>query len=125
MLVNEIYIGNMVQGKYGSISYKTKQNKPRPKDTWYRVEGTHEAIIDRELWNRVQDLVAERVKPFDTGNVGILRGKYIVQAAAISCDPPKTAVNIICSVQTVMFLRIPVKVHLFLLQSWSKSYWVN
>ena len=30
MLINEIYIGNMVQGKYGSVSYKTKQNKPRP-----------------------------------------------------------------------------------------------
>ena len=38
MLTNEIYIGNMVQGKYGSVSYKTKQNKPRPKDNWYRVE---------------------------------------------------------------------------------------
>ncbi len=24
MLTNEIYIGNMVQGKYGSVSYKTK-----------------------------------------------------------------------------------------------------
>ena len=32
MLCNEMYIGNMVQGKYGSVSYKTKQNKPRPKD---------------------------------------------------------------------------------------------
>lgn len=31
MLINEIYIGNMVQGKYGSVSYKTKQNKPYPK----------------------------------------------------------------------------------------------
>lgn len=44
MLCNEMYIGNMVQGKYGSVSYKTKQNKPRPKDEWYRVEGTHEAM---------------------------------------------------------------------------------
>ena len=34
MLTNEIYIGNMVQGKYGSVSYKTKQNKPRPKEEW-------------------------------------------------------------------------------------------
>ena len=49
MLINEIYIGNMVQGKYGSVSYKTKQNKPRPKSEWYVVEGTHEPIIDREL----------------------------------------------------------------------------
>ena len=53
MLENEIYIGNMVQGKYGSISYKTKQNKPRPKSEWYIVEGTHEPIIDKELWNNV------------------------------------------------------------------------
>ena len=31
MLVNEVYIGNMIQGKTGSVSYKTKQCKPRPK----------------------------------------------------------------------------------------------
>ena len=59
MLCNEMYIGNMVQGKYGSVSYKTKQNKPRPKDEWYRVEGTHEAIIDRELWDKVQSLIEQ------------------------------------------------------------------
>ena len=49
MLRNEMYIGTMVQGKYGSVSYKTKQNRPRPKETWYRKENTHEAIIDQEL----------------------------------------------------------------------------
>ena len=71
MLINEIYIGNMVQGKYGSVSYKTKQNKPRPKELWYRVEGTHEAIIDRELWNRVQSIIREKAKPFSTGSIGL------------------------------------------------------
>lgn len=75
MLENEIYIGNMVQGKYGSISYKTKQNKPRPKSEWYRVEGTHEAIIDRELWDRVQAILAQRAKPFQVGTVGIFARK--------------------------------------------------
>ena len=54
MLRNEMYIGTMVQGKYGSVSYKTKQNRPRPKETWYRKENTHEAIIDQKLWNTVQ-----------------------------------------------------------------------
>lgn len=77
MLTNEIYIGNMVQGKYGSISYKTKQNKPRPKEDWYRVEGTHEPIIERELWDRVQAMVAERAKPFTVGQVGIFSRKVI------------------------------------------------
>ena len=75
MLVNEIYIGNMVQGKYGSISYKTKQNKPRPKSQWYIVEGTHEPIIDRELWDRVQKMIKERAKPFDVGTIGLFARK--------------------------------------------------
>ena len=75
MLTNEIYIGNMVQGKYGSISYKTKKNKPRPKEQWYRVEGTHEPIIDRELWDRVQTLIASRAKPFDMGTIGLFARK--------------------------------------------------
>ena len=75
MLTNEIYIGNMVQGKYGSVSYKTKQNTPRPQSEWYRVEGTHEAIIDRPLWNRVQSMVVERAKPFDCGTVGLFARK--------------------------------------------------
>lgn len=75
MLTNEIYIGNMVQGKYGSISYKTKQNKPRPREQWYIVEGTHAPIIDMDLWNRVQAMVKERAKPFSTGAVGLFARK--------------------------------------------------
>ena len=75
MLSNEIYIGNMVQGKYGSVSYKTKQNKPRPKTDWYIVEGTHEPIIERELWDRVQKMLGEKTKPFITGNIGIFAKK--------------------------------------------------
>lgn len=75
MLVNEIYIGNMVQGKYGSISYKTKQNKPQPKEKWYRVEGTHEPIIDKELWDRVQAIIQQRAKPFDVGTIGLFARK--------------------------------------------------
>lgn len=75
MLANEIYIGNMVQGKYGSVSYKTKQNKPRPKNQWYIVEGTHEPIIDRELWEKVQTLIAQKAKPFTEGKIGLFARK--------------------------------------------------
>lgn len=75
MLTNEIYIGNMVQGKYGSVSYKTKQNKPRAKEEWFIVKGTHEAIIEKELWNKVQDMIKDRSKPFKTGTIGLFAGK--------------------------------------------------
>ncbi len=75
MLTNEIYIGNMVQGRYGSGSYKTKQNKPRPRSEWYIVEGTHEPIIDRGLWDRVQAMIAGRAKPFSDGTIGLFAKK--------------------------------------------------
>ncbi len=75
MLCNEIYIGNMVQGKYGSISYKTKENKPIPREQWIRIEGTHEPIIDVDLWNTVQKMLAEKAKPCFTGQVGIFAKK--------------------------------------------------
>lgn len=75
MLTNEIYIGNMVQGRYGSISYKTKKNKPKPKDQWVVVKNTHEPIIDKELWDRVQTLIKERAKPFTGGQIGLFARK--------------------------------------------------
>lgn len=75
MLTNEVYIGTMVQGKYGSISYKTKKNKPRSKEKWIAVKGTHAPIIDPVLWNRVQMLISERARPFQTGKIGLFSGK--------------------------------------------------
>lgn len=76
MLHNEMYIGNMVQGKYGSISYKTKQNKPRSKNLWIRVENTHDPIIDRELWSIVQRKLGANCKSFSTdGKVGMFAKK--------------------------------------------------
>lgn len=81
MLINEIYIGKMVQGKYGSVSYKTKQNKPKPKEQWISVEGTHEAIIDSYLWDKVQELITQRAKPFSTGEIGLFARK----AKCINC----------------------------------------
>lgn len=75
MLTNEIYLGHMVQGRYGSVSYKTKQNKPRPKEQWIRVEHTHEAIIDQDLWDRVQTLIHAKAKPFTVGSIGLFAKK--------------------------------------------------
>ena len=75
ILTNEIYIGNMVQGKYGSVSYKTKQNKPRPKGEWFIVENTHDPIIDRPLWDKVQDMIRQKAKPFASGRIGLFARK--------------------------------------------------
>jgi len=75
MLENEMYIGNMVQGKYENPTYKSKHSRPVPREKWIRVEGTHEPIIDKELWERVQKRRAEKAKPMCTGELGIFAAK--------------------------------------------------
>ena len=71
MLSNEMYIGTMVQHR----TYKSQSSKPVPKERWIRVEGTHEPIIDKELWDKVQQRMKERAKPMCNGETGIFAGK--------------------------------------------------
>jgi len=56
MLKNEAYIGNLVQGKLGTVSYKNPKIVTKPEPDWIRADGTHEPIVDRKLWNKVQRL---------------------------------------------------------------------
>jgi DNA invertase Pin-like site-specific DNA recombinase len=50
ILRNEAYIGNIVQMRKGTISYKNKTQVNRPEEEWVRAVGTHEPIISMELW---------------------------------------------------------------------------
>lgn len=75
ILSNEIYIGNMVQGKYGSESYKTKKSRQKPKDQWIRVNNTHAPVIDDDTWNKAQALKKEKSRPFGNGTIGIFSKK--------------------------------------------------
>lgn len=62
ILRNEMYIGNMIQGKNTTISYKIKQCRTVPKEDWIRVEGTHEAIIDRNTFEKAQSLFNRNIR---------------------------------------------------------------
>lgn len=75
VLTNEVYIGNLVQGRYESPSYKSLHCKPVPKERWIRVEGTHIPIISRELWNKAKLLEEKRSKPMCNGIVNKFAGK--------------------------------------------------
>jgi len=57
ILTNEVYIGNMVQGKQERISYKVKQRLEKPESEWVRVENTHPAIISFSDYEVVQRLL--------------------------------------------------------------------
>ena len=115
MLSNELYIGNMVQGRYGSISYKTKQNRPRPKEMWYRVEGTHEAIIDRDLWDRVQSLSASG------GTIGLFARKVRCAGCGYTMRSTKSRGKHFCNVPAAVRHRMPAPALLSPWMHWSGS----
>ena len=51
ILADEVYTGDMVQGK--SVSVRRKQIPTKSVD-WITVRGTHEALVSRELFDKVQ-----------------------------------------------------------------------
>lgn len=59
ILTNEMYIGNMVQGRTKRSLYNNMPLKLMDKDHWIIVENTHEAIISKEDFYKVQDMLAE------------------------------------------------------------------
>ena len=60
MLKNEVYIGNTIQNKKSIISYKVKKIKTVEKKNQIRVDNTHEAIIDKDLFERVTYIIEKR-----------------------------------------------------------------
>lgn len=62
ILKNEMYIGNMVQGKNTNMSYKIKKCVAVPKENWIIVEGTHEPIIDLDTFKKAQSLFNNNTK---------------------------------------------------------------
>ncbi|WP_306488345.1 recombinase family protein [Agathobaculum sp.] len=57
ILKNRMYCGDMVQGRYRMKSYKVHVQELVPQDEWYIVENTHEAIIDRDTFDKAQRLL--------------------------------------------------------------------
>ena len=60
MLKNEVYIGNTVQNKRSIISYKVKKFRKVDKEEHIRVENTHEPIIDKDTFEKVQCIIEKR-----------------------------------------------------------------
>ncbi len=54
LLKNQVYVGDMVQGRYRVISYKVHTQISVPEEEWYIVPNTHEAIVSRELFAQAQ-----------------------------------------------------------------------
>ena len=68
ILNQEIYTGDMVQGKTYSYNCKVNKREPLPREKWDIVPNTHEAIIDKNDFAKVQQLLSKKSKPKKTVN---------------------------------------------------------
>lgn len=62
ILKNQAYIGNMVQGKRRISLYDNEARHATDENDWIVVENTHEAIVDKELFNKVRAVMDKKVE---------------------------------------------------------------
>ncbi len=79
MTINKIldrqeYIGDTINFRYTTRSFKDKTRINIPKEQWKIFKNTHDAIIDEETWNIVQRLRSNKRRPTKTGKTSIFSG---------------------------------------------------
>ena len=58
ILQSEVYLGNLIMNRTGSRSYKDKTQITKRESEWIRHEGIHEPIIEKSVWDAVQEINA-------------------------------------------------------------------
>lgn len=87
ILKDEVYCGDLIQNKGKRKSYKIHKFVRTPKEEWIIVRNTHEAIIDRETYKRVQESIMERDTRSDKD------GTLSIYAGHIKCADCKRAMT--------------------------------
>ncbi|MBQ3413991.1 MAG: recombinase family protein [Clostridia bacterium] len=74
ILKNDVYIGNVTQGKRKVKSYKIHKVEQVPEEEWVTVENMHESIIDKELFDKAQGLRKVDTRVQNTGYLSMWAG---------------------------------------------------
>lgn len=74
ILDNSAYVGATEGLKSLRVSFRSKKRVPSPKEHRVLVENTHEPIIDRLVWEKVQTLRQNKRRPAKTGATSIFSG---------------------------------------------------
>lgn len=68
------YKGHTVNFETYKQSYKSKKTCYNPEEKWLVFENTHEAIIDTDIWERVQELRKNKRRPTRKGKTNMFSG---------------------------------------------------
>ena len=129
ILTNEVYTGDLVQGRHRVKSYKVHQIEAVPEEDWVRVPNTHEAIIDRATFEKVRSLLMRDTRTSPKGRQvhlfsGFLRcpdcGKALTRSVSGShvyyaCSTYKSRSRTACTMHSIKHNRLEAAV-LFAIQ---------
>ena len=111
MLHNQTYAGDLVQGRHKKVSYKSKRTVWLPKSQWIVVENTHEAIIDRDTYDTVQQMMQRRTRSDAGGMIHPLARKVVCSCCGCIMEqtgrPPKADGTRVRYVRCRMHQRAP------------------
>lgn len=68
ILRNPIYVGDLVQLQYNKVNYKIKKITKIPKEEQIVISNNHEAIIDRNTFNIVQEMLNKQTNEWNYSN---------------------------------------------------------
>lgn len=74
ILKNDIYIGNVTQGKRRVKSYKIHKVEKVPEEEWITIENMHEPIIEKELFEKVQNMNQKDTRVQKNGTLSMWAG---------------------------------------------------
>lgn len=60
ILTNEFYLGTLIQGKSRTIDVTMKESIKIDESEWYKHQNNHEAIIENEVFKKVNQQIEER-----------------------------------------------------------------
>jgi len=62
ILYNQVYVGDLVQGKYNHSIYSQERKGKRQEEMWEITENIHEPIIDRDIFLQIQQMKRKNSK---------------------------------------------------------------
>ncbi len=74
ILRNENYTGTLFQGKKRKLNYRIDKKVKLDKENWIVTENHHEAIVSKEDFDKVQDILDRKSKVNKDGSIDILSG---------------------------------------------------
>ena len=74
ILRNENYTGTLFQGKKRKLNYRIDKKIKLDKENWIVTENHHEAIISKEKFDKVQEILDRKSKVNKDGSIDILSG---------------------------------------------------